>query len=99
AGRARARSRAFAGTRLALVKGMQPLFLLPLAALPWLQGFFAPSAVTERGAAGVVEELAEWRAPVEDCVGSSYGGLELRADVSDARGEERILASYTQGVF
>lgn len=78
---------------------MQPLFLLPLAALPWLQGFFAPSAVTERGAAGVVEELAEWRAPVEDCVGSSYGGLELRADVSDARGEERILASYTQGVF
>jgi len=73
--------------------------LAQLAALPWLQGFFAPQGETEAGSRDVLAELAEWRAPVEDCVASSYGGLSLRADVSDADGKERILASYTQGVF
>ncbi|HEY5944773.1 MAG TPA: hypothetical protein VIV40_04750 [Kofleriaceae bacterium] len=79
---------------------MHPFLLAQLAALPWLQGFFAPQAVTENGSRDVMAELAEWRAPVEDCVASTYGGLSLRADVSPAaEGDEQILASYTQGVF
>lgn len=73
--------------------------VLALAALPWLQGFFAPEGVTEQGSRDVLAELAEWREPADDCVASAYGGLTLRADVSPAAGTERILASYTQGVF
>jgi hypothetical protein len=69
------------------------------AALPWLQGFFAPQGVTEQGDRDLIAELAEWREPVDDCVASAYGGLSLAADVSDVAGEERIVASFTQGVF
>lgn len=81
------------------MKGMQPLLLVPLAALPWLQGFFAPQGATEQGSSDVIAQLAEWAAPDEDCAAAAYGGLALRADVSAAEGEELILASYTQGVF
>ncbi|HEY5921220.1 MAG TPA: hypothetical protein VIV11_06100 [Kofleriaceae bacterium] len=73
--------------------------LLALAALPWLQGFFAPQGVTEQGSRDVLAELAEYREPVEDCVAAAYGGLSLRANVSASEGDERVLASYTQGVF
>jgi hypothetical protein len=88
------------GTRLAQLLDMHPI--IALAALPWLQGFFAPESVTEsdsHGSRDVLAELAEWREPVADCVASTYGGLTLRADVSAAEGRETILASYTQGVF
>lgn len=78
---------------------MPPIVLATLAALPWLQGFFAPQAVTERDSRDVIAQLAEWAPPVEDCVAAAYGGLALRADVTPEEGEERILASYTQGVF
>lgn len=78
---------------------MHPLVLAPLAALPWLQGFFAPHGVTEQDSREVLAELAEWREPGDDCVASAYGGLSLRADVDAAEGEETVLASYTQGVF
>jgi hypothetical protein len=75
---------------------MEALFA---AALPWLQGFFAPQGVTQQGDRDVLAELAEWREPALDCVASAYGGLSLRADVSEVPGDERIVASYTQGVF
>jgi hypothetical protein len=79
---------------------MHPALLAPLAALPWLQGFFAPQGVTEQGSRDVLAELSEYREPDEDCVGAAYGGLRLRADVTPAvEGDEQILASYTQGVF
>jgi hypothetical protein len=79
---------------------MHPALLAPLAALPWLQGFFAPQGVSEQGSPDVATELAEYREPVEDCVATAYGGLALRADVTaDAEGQEQILASYTQGTF
>src|SRR5687767_8745416 len=83
------------GTRLALRQRM----LAVLAALPWLQGFFAPEAVSERETAGVIAELDEWREPRGHCIADSYGGLALRADVAPTDGRERILASYSQGVF
>ena len=73
--------------------------LAPLAALPWLQGFFAPASVAEHGSLDVLAQLSEWRAPAEDCTASAYGGLELRADVASPPGAETVLASYTQGVF
>jgi hypothetical protein len=78
---------------------MHAFLLAPLAALPWLQGFFAPTGVTEQGSRDVVAELAEWRDPVDDCVATTYGGLSLRANVSETEGVERVVASYTQGVF
>lgn len=79
---------------------MNPLLLASLAALPWLQGFFAPQGVTEQGSREVLAELTEYREPVSDCVAAAYGGLSLRADVTPAvEGPEQILASYTQGVF
>ena len=79
---------------------MHPILLAPLAALPWLQGFFAPQAATEQDSREVIAELSEYREPVEDCVATTYGGLTLRADVTPAiEGDERIVASYTQGMF
>ena len=78
---------------------MNPLLLPTLAALPWLQGFFAPQGSTEQGSRDVLPQLAEWRDESEDCVASAYGGMSLRADVSAAEGQELVLASYTQGVF
>jgi len=78
---------------------MHVLLFAQLAALPWLQGFFAPEGVTEQGSREVLTELSEWRDPAEDCVASEYGGLALRANVSAVEGSEKIVASYTQGVF
>lgn len=79
---------------------MLPALLVPLAALPWLQGFFAPQGVSEQGSRDVLAELAEYREPMDDCVATAYGGLELEADVTPAvEGDERVLASFTQGVF
>lgn len=78
---------------------MHVLLLAAVAALPWLQGFFAPHGESERGSRDVVAELARWRAPVEDCVASAYGGLELHAELGPGQGPERVLASYTQGIF
>jgi hypothetical protein len=76
-----------------------PSILVTLAALPWLQGFFEPEGVVEQGSRDVVAELANWREPAEECAASAYGGLRLSADVSEAKGTEEIIASYTQGVF
>jgi len=70
-----------------------------LAALPWLQGFFTPEAATEHEVPAVIGELAEWRAAPENCVADQYGGLVLQADVAPNAGRERIVASYSQGVF
>jgi hypothetical protein len=78
---------------------MNLLLVASLAALPWLQGFFAPQGSTEQGSRDVLPQLAEWRDPAENCVASAYGGMSLRADVSAAEGNELVLASYTQGVF
>jgi hypothetical protein len=72
--------------------------LAPLTALPWLQGFFAPAGVSDVETAPIVAELAPWRAPDTDCSASAYGGLAVAADVAPVEGEERVLASYTQGV-
>lgn len=78
--------------------GMSLFALAPIAALPWLQGFFAPSGATEATSHHVVAELAEWRVPDENCAAAAYGGLSLEADVAPGEGNEKILASYTQGV-
>ena len=78
---------------------MHPALLAPLAALPWLQGFFTPSGATEAASPDVVEQLTEWREADADCVATMYGGLALRADVAESEGKELVLASYTQGVF
>jgi hypothetical protein len=72
--------------------------LAPLAAIPWLQGFFAPAASTEAGTAEVLAELGEWGEADASCIASSYGGLSLTADVATLPGPERVLASFTQGV-
>jgi hypothetical protein len=72
--------------------------LASLAALPWLHGFFAPTASTEEGSHEVVAQLGEWRPADEACIGSSYGGMSLTAELGAGEGEETILASFTQGV-
>jgi hypothetical protein len=71
--------------------------LAAIAALPWLQGF-EPTAVTERATRSVIDELSEWQPADERCVANAYGGLELFADLGGPTGEERVLASFTQGV-
>ena len=48
--------------------------LAPLAALPWLQGFFAPEAVTEQSSRDIVAELATWPEPA-GCSASELVGL------------------------
>jgi hypothetical protein len=78
---------------------MSLLALAPLVAMPWLQGFFTPAATAEGSSHDVVAELAEWQVPDESCVGAAYGGMSLVADLTPAPGNERVLASYTQGVF
>jgi hypothetical protein len=77
---------------------MSVLVLAQLAALPWLQGFFAPEASTETGTADVLAELGEWGEADGSCIAAAYGGLSLTADVSIVPGTERVLASFTQGV-
>jgi hypothetical protein len=72
--------------------------LVPIAALPWLQGFFAPVASTEKPAPGITDELSEWRSAGEGCVADAYGGLSLTAELGGGEGEERVLASFSQGV-
>jgi hypothetical protein len=74
------------------------LALAPVAALPWLQGFFAPEASTQTGTAEVLAELGEWGEADGSCIAASYGGLSLTADVSTVPGAERVLASFSQGV-
>lgn len=71
--------------------------LATIASLPWLQGF-EPAAVADRPARGVLDELAEWQPADDKCVAAAYGGLELTADVTNAPGDERVLASFTQGI-
>jgi hypothetical protein len=77
---------------------MLPL-LAPLAALPWLTGFFAPEAASDHGRRDVISELSEYREPAEDCIANTYGGLTITADVAATPGAERVVASYGQGVF
>jgi hypothetical protein len=74
------------------------LALAPVAALPWLQGFFAPTASTEAGNAEVIAELGEWGESDGSCIASAYGGLSLTADVAITPGVERVLASFSQGI-
>lgn len=77
---------------------MSLLALAPVAALPWLQGFFAPEASTETGTAEVLAELGEWGESDGSCVSDSYGGLSLTAEVSTVPGPERVLASFAHGI-
>lgn len=77
---------------------MYLLALAPVAALPWLQGFFAPAASTETGTAEVLAELGEWGESNGSCIAAAYGGLALRADVASTPGLERVLASFPQGI-
>jgi hypothetical protein len=60
--------------------------------LPWLLGF-APDAVADHPTRAVAAEVSEWKAPDDRCVASAYGGLALD------RGQTRVIASYSQGVF
>ncbi len=71
--------------------------LATIAALPWLQGF-EPAAVSDRPTRGVLDELAEWQPADEQCVSTAYGGLEVIADLAPAPGDERVLASFSQGL-
>lgn len=71
--------------------------LATIASLPWLQGF-EPLAETDHATRGVVDELAEWEPADEHCVANAYGGLELAADLAPGPGDERVLASFSQGV-
>src|SRR5207249_3340640 len=64
--------------------------LATLASLPWLQGFDT-ATVADRG-----EPAAS--AADDRCVASAYGDLRLTADVAPARGDETIVASFTQGI-
>jgi hypothetical protein len=80
---------------------MLPFALVPIAALPWLQGFFAPAASSETGTAEVLAELGEWGEPGStdgSCIAAAYGGLSLEAEVASTPGPERVLASFSQGV-
>lgn len=77
---------------------MSLLAVASIAALPWLQGFFTPSAATDEGSHEVVAQLGEWRPADESCIASAYGGLSLSADLGVGEGDERVLASFTQGV-
>ncbi len=60
--------------------------------LPWLLGF-APDAAADHPSRAVAAEVAEWKAPDDRCVASAYGGLAVD------RGDTRVVASYSQGVF
>jgi hypothetical protein len=67
-------------------------------ALPWLRGF-AVTAETAEAGADVVDRMARWREPDDRCSAAAYGGLAITADVAKARGNEQVLASFTQGVL
>jgi hypothetical protein len=69
------------------------------AVLPWLQGF-QPMGVADHGSQAVVAELDDWRPAGSDdrCVAPAYGGLQLVADVSPVPGDERVIASFEQGI-
>jgi hypothetical protein len=71
--------------------------LATIASLPWLQGF-EPASVTDRPTRGVLDELAEWQPADDRCVATAYGGLEVVADLAPAPGDERVLASFSQGI-
>lgn len=58
--------------------------LAPVLALPWLQGFFAPVAVSDRGS--------------RECVTAKSSPMALTADVAVSAGAETIVASYASGV-
>ena len=60
--------------------------------IPWLVGF-APDAATDHPSRAVAAEVSEWKAIDDRCVASTYGGLAID------RGDTRIIASYSQGVF
>ena len=60
--------------------------------LPWLLGF-APDAAADHPSPAVAAEVSEWKAPDDRCVATAYGGLAVD------RGDTRIVASYSQGVF
>ena len=67
-------------------------------AMPWLHNF-AATAVAGIATPGVVERMAQWRAPDASCIAAAYEGLAITADVAGTRGAEEVLASYTQGVL
>lgn len=60
------------------------LLALPLAALPWLQGFFAPSASSDAGS--------------YDCGSDEPSAMVISADLAPRPGTERITASYSRGI-
>lgn len=66
--------------------------------LPWLRNF-AASAEAAEAKSGVVTRMAKWRDPDPSCSASAYGGLEITADVAGAPSDEKVLASFTQGVL
>lgn len=67
------------------------MLIATLAVIPWLQGFES-TAATDHPTRAAVAELAEWQPAEDSCVASAYGGLALTV------GDERVLASYTQGI-
>jgi hypothetical protein len=61
------------------------LTLAPVAALPWLQGFFAPAASSQLGS--------------YDCGRENPSPMSIVADVAPSSpGSEQILASYADGI-
>ncbi len=61
------------------------LALAPVAALPWLQGFFAPAASSDLGS--------------YDCGMENPSQMTIVADVAPSSpGSEQVLASYTDGI-
>ncbi len=67
------------------------------SALPMLQGG-AVIAGSDRASRSAVDKLGALVVSGPDCVGDSYGGFELVADVAADPGEETVLASYGHGV-
>jgi len=58
--------------------------LASVAALPWLQGFFAPTASSDAGS--------------YDCVSDDPQAMVIHADVAGSPGVEQIVASYHFGI-
>jgi len=68
----------------------------PIGAFPWLPGFVATAATTERSP-DAVEQLGAWRDPDVPC--SVSDARMIRADVAPAEGDETVMASVGAGVL
>src|ERR1041384_623029 len=66
--------------------------------LPWLHNF-APAAETADATRGTSAAMEQWRATDASCSAAAYDGFALTAEVAEAPGTERVLASFTQGIL